>query len=136
VSGGCSEWRLEPATDARLRFTEKRAKQRRMLHIIALAMAAGYGVISLVGGLIGYFKAGSRASLIAGGLSGLLLLAGALLAINRPLLGLTLASLVSLALVARFAKSGGSQKRRSPLAPVMIGGGLAVVLASILALLS
>ena len=106
-----------------------------MLHTIALAAAAGYGVISLVGGLIGFFKAGSRASLIAGGVSGLLLIGSALLAMSRPLLGLTLASLVSLALVARFARSGASQKRRSPLAPVMIGGGLVVVVTSILALL-
>ena len=111
-----------------------------MLHSIAIAAAVGYGVISLAGGLIGYLKAGSRASLIAGGLSGLLLIASALVALNRPLLGLTLASLISLALVARFAKagaakSGSSPKRKTPLAPVMIGGGLVVVLASILALL-
>jgi uncharacterized membrane protein (UPF0136 family) len=106
-----------------------------MLHTIAVAVAAGYGVISLVGGLVGYIKAGSRASLIAGGLSGLLLIGSAVLAMNRPLLGLTLASLISLALVARFARSGASQKRRTALAPVMVGGGLVVVVTSILALL-
>ena len=33
-----------------------------------------YGIISLVGGLIGYFQAGSKASLISGGISGLLML--------------------------------------------------------------
>ena len=33
-----------------------------------------YGIVSLVGGLIGYFKAGSKVSLISGGISGILLL--------------------------------------------------------------
>ena len=33
-----------------------------------------YGIISLLGGLIGYFQAGSKASLISGGISGLLML--------------------------------------------------------------
>jgi uncharacterized membrane protein (UPF0136 family) len=37
-----------------------------------------FGIFSLVGGLIGYFKAGSMASLLAGSLSGLILLVSAL----------------------------------------------------------
>ncbi len=36
-----------------------------------------YGIVSLVGGLIGYFKAGSKVSLISGGISGILLLTDA-----------------------------------------------------------
>ena len=36
-----------------------------------------FGIFSLVGGLIGYFKAGSMASLLAGSLSGLILLLSA-----------------------------------------------------------
>ena len=33
-----------------------------------------YGLVSLVGGLIGYFQAGSKASLISGSISGVLML--------------------------------------------------------------
>jgi len=36
-----------------------------------------FGLFSLTGGLIGYFKAGSMVSLIAGGLSGIILLLSA-----------------------------------------------------------
>lgn len=94
-----------------------------MLQTIAIAIAAGYGVLSLAGGVMGYVKAKSRASLIAGGLSGLILIGGALLAINNPVVGLTLVAVVSAALVGRFAKSA-LRKGSSPVAYVMVGGGL------------
>ena len=40
-----------------------------------VTIVAAYGVFSLIGGLIGFLKARSTASLIAGGVSGMLLLA-------------------------------------------------------------
>ncbi|MEY4550952.1 MAG: Transrane protein [Pseudomonadota bacterium] len=94
-----------------------------MLQTIAIAVAASYGVLSLAGGIMGYVKAKSRASLIAGGLSGLLLLGGALLALSNPVVGLTIVAVVSAALVGRFAKSA-MRKGSSPVAYVMVGGGL------------
>jgi uncharacterized membrane protein (UPF0136 family) len=105
-----------------------------MLQMIAPGIAAGYGLLSLAGGVIGYVKAGSRASLIAGGISGLVLIGGALLALRQPVLGLGLACVVSLALVARFARSVVSKQRASGIAYVMIGGGLAVLVAAGIAL--
>ena len=63
-----------------------------MVHPLALGVVAGYGVLSLAGGVMGYVKAKSRASLIAGGASGLLLLGSAALATTHPLAGLALAS--------------------------------------------
>jgi uncharacterized membrane protein (UPF0136 family) len=89
-------------------------------------LAAGYGVVSLVGGVMGYVKAGSRASLIAGGVCGLGLIGGALLALSQPVVGLAIVLVVSAALVARF---GRSVLRASPsrIAYVMVGGGLAVL---------
>jgi len=41
---------------------------------IAIVMIALFGVFNIVGGLIGFLKASSIASLIAGGISGILLL--------------------------------------------------------------
>ncbi|MEO8179455.1 MAG: TMEM14 family protein [Deltaproteobacteria bacterium] len=104
-----------------------------MLHAIAIWVAAGYGVLALGGGVMGYVKAKSRASLIAGSVSGLLLLAGALLARSQPVAGLMLVSIVSAALVARFARSA-LGKRASAVAYVMVGGGIAVLVTAGMAL--
>jgi uncharacterized membrane protein (UPF0136 family) len=103
-----------------------------MIQTIAVGVVAGYGVLSLVGGAMGYVKAKSRASLIAGGVSGLVLLGSAALATTHPVAGFVLASVVSVALVARFAKS--AAKRAHPVAMVMIGGGVAVLVSAGLAL--
>jgi uncharacterized membrane protein (UPF0136 family) len=104
-----------------------------MIQTIAVGVAAGYGVLSLAGGVMGYAKAKSRASLIAGGVSGAVLIGSAALAASQPAVGLAVASVVSLALVARFAKSAAG-KRTSGVAKVMIGGGVAVLVTAGLAL--
>lgn len=104
-----------------------------MLQTIAIAIGAGYGVLSLVGGIMGYVKAKSRASLIAGGLSGVILIGGALLAASNPVLGLSIVAVISAALVGRFAKSA-LRKGSSPVAYVMVGGGLAALVTAGLAL--
>jgi uncharacterized membrane protein (UPF0136 family) len=104
-----------------------------MIHTLALAVTAGYGILSLTGGVIGFVKAGSRASLIAGGASGVLLIGSALLAASQPVAGLVIAGIVSAALIARFAKSalGAGAK---PVSRVMFFGGLAVLVTAGLAL--
>jgi uncharacterized membrane protein (UPF0136 family) len=61
-----------------------------------------FGLLTIVGGVMGYVKAGSTASLIAGSVSGILLLAAAFLLPNNLAVGLALAGLVSLALAGRF----------------------------------
>ncbi len=56
-----------------------------------------FGVLTLAGGIMGYVKANSLPSLIAGGVSGLLLIAGALLMTSNPrpfLMGLGFVSLL------------------------------------------
>lgn len=63
-----------------------------------------FGALTLVGGIMGFVKAQSLASLIAGGLSGLLLIvAGVIFAGNQQASGI-LAMIVSIALVLFFGK--------------------------------
>lgn len=64
-----------------------------------------FGTLTIAGGLMGYVKAGSNASLIAGGVSGVLLLAaGYLLMAGKTQPGLVLGLVVSLALGVHFLK--------------------------------
>ena len=69
-----------------------------------------FGLLTLAGGIIGYVKAGSVPSLVAGGISGILLLVGALMMASyaRPMLvGLALISLVlAIQFVPAFASTG------------------------------
>ncbi|MEM6450729.1 MAG: TMEM14 family protein [Cyanobacteria bacterium P01_D01_bin.105] len=69
---------------------------------IAAVTTLVYGVLSIVGGMMGYQKAGSKVSLISGLVSGLLLLVGAYLLFGGILTGLILSGLVSLLLVIVF----------------------------------
>jgi uncharacterized membrane protein (UPF0136 family) len=62
-----------------------------------------FGVLTIAGGVVGFVKAGSRASLIAGGVSGaLLLVAGYLVGAGNVLVGLILGLVLSLALAGQF----------------------------------
>jgi uncharacterized membrane protein (UPF0136 family) len=61
-----------------------------------------FGLFTIVGGLMGYLKAGSTASLVAGSVSGILLLVAAFLLPNYLVAGLALAAVVSIALAGRF----------------------------------
>ena len=63
----------------------------------------GFGAITIAGGLVGFVKAKSRASLVAGGLSGTFLLVAAYLVGPAPRAALILGLVVSLALLGRFA---------------------------------
>lgn len=61
-----------------------------------------FGLLTIVGGVMGYVKAGSTASLIAGSVFGILLLVAAFLLPNNMVIGLALAALISIALASRF----------------------------------
>ncbi|HME88169.1 MAG TPA: TMEM14 family protein [Chthoniobacterales bacterium] len=61
-----------------------------------------FGALTIIGGIIGYVKAGSVPSIIAGATTGvLLLISGSLLSSHR-LIGLTTAFVLSLLLAAQF----------------------------------
>ena len=61
-----------------------------------------FGLLTIAGGITGYVKAGSNASLIAGSLSGLLLLLAAFLLPSHAPIGLALGGIVSLLLIGYF----------------------------------
>jgi len=61
-----------------------------------------FGLLTIVGGVIGYVKASSTASIIAGGISGIALIAAAFLLPGNPPLGLIIAGVVSVLLAGRF----------------------------------
>lgn len=65
-------------------------------------MAIAYGLLAIVGGLMGYRKAASKVSLISGLISGLLLLLSGLLYAQGNPLGHILAAIVTTLLIIVF----------------------------------
>jgi uncharacterized membrane protein (UPF0136 family) len=61
-----------------------------------------FGVLTVVGGVVGYVKAGSVASIIAGSITGVLLLVAAFLLPEHRAIGLATAFIISLLLAAQF----------------------------------
>jgi uncharacterized membrane protein (UPF0136 family) len=61
-----------------------------------------FGVLTVVGGVIGYVKAGSVASIIAGSITGVLLLVAAFLLSDHRAAGLATAFIISILLAAQF----------------------------------
>ncbi len=61
-----------------------------------------FGILTIAGGVVGYIKAGSVASIVAGGITGVLLLVAALLLPEYQIVGLATACIVSLLLAAQF----------------------------------
>ncbi len=61
-----------------------------------------FGLLTILGGVLGYVRAGSMASIIMGSISGILLIVAALLLPGNVVAGLALAGVVSLLLAGRF----------------------------------
>ena len=61
-----------------------------------------FGLLTIVGGLIGYLKAGSSISLISGAITGILLVIAGYLLPGNPTAALSIALIVSLLLAGRF----------------------------------
>lgn len=101
---------------------------------LAVVLTGVYGLVALIGGTIGYLKAGSVASLIAGGGSGLLLIGCALLARQKPKAGMIGAIVLSVLLVGRFVSASAAAGNLAPVALTMILGGVVVIVISALGL--
>ena len=61
-----------------------------------------FGVLTIAGGVVGYVKADSVASIIAGSITGILLLVAAFLLPEHRAIGLATAFIISLLLAAQF----------------------------------
>ncbi|MEY2481514.1 MAG: hypothetical protein QOK24_42 [Verrucomicrobiota bacterium] len=61
-----------------------------------------FGLLTIVGGVIGFVKAGSTASIIAGSISGIALIVAAFVLPGNLVLGLAIAGLVSILLAGKF----------------------------------
>jgi len=68
----------------------------------SIIAAIAYGILALVGGIIGYVQAQSKASLVSGSVSSLLLILGGVMQLQGQAWGLILASVVTAVLVIVF----------------------------------
>jgi len=93
-----------------------------------------FGAFNQVGGVIGYVKSNSRASLIAGIIAGVLLESAAILMLLLPAqswIGLTLGGLVSILLLSRFAPAFFRTKKVMPAGILTILGFISLVLTAL-----
>jgi uncharacterized membrane protein (UPF0136 family) len=91
-----------------------------------------FGVLTIVGGVVGFVKAKSNASLIAGGVSGVLLLvAGYLMGSASAQVGLILGLVVSVALAGRFVPSYLKTKKAMPAGLMAVLSVVGVVLGAV-----
>jgi uncharacterized membrane protein (UPF0136 family) len=88
-----------------------------------------FGLAAIAGGAMGYARAKSKASLIAGGLSGALLIIAGILSPSVP--GFILALIVSILLLAHFGRSYAAKKKPIPAIPMIVLSGICIVLTAI-----
>jgi len=89
---------------------------------LAIAAPLAYGILAMVGGVIGYLKVKSKMSIISGVISGLLLVLGAILQLQGHSWGLTLAAIVATALVIIFAIRLAKTRKFMPAGMMMVAG--------------
>ncbi|WP_016950291.1 TMEM14 family protein [Anabaena sp. PCC 7108] len=70
---------------------------------LGIVAAFGYGILSLLGGIIGYIQAKSKVSLLSGSMSGLLLIFSAYCQLQGQTWGLTVAAFITGILIFFFA---------------------------------
>jgi uncharacterized membrane protein (UPF0136 family) len=100
---------------------------------IGIIGAIAYGLLALVGGIIGYQKARSQMSLISGAVSGILLILGGILASTGINGGLVLSAIVSAILIGVFVVRLIKTRTFMP-AGLMIIAGVAALIAIIVGL--
>ncbi len=83
--------------------------------LVAASFFTIFGLLSIAGGALGWKKAGSKASLIAGGISGaLLLVAAAIIFSGQTSVGLIVGGVTCLLLAGRFVPSYVKTRKTMP----------------------
>lgn len=90
-----------------------------------------FGVLTIAGGIVGYTSKGSVASIVAGSISGLLLLLAGYLIGANPTAGLVLGLVVSLLLGGRFAPIFFSKGTMMPAGLMTILSALGIVITAL-----
>ncbi|AFZ59782.1 hypothetical protein H6G54_05555 [Anabaena cylindrica FACHB-243] len=93
---------------------------------LSILATFGYGVLALVGGIIGYIQVKSKISLLSGSISGLLLIFAGYYQLQGQTWGLTLATLVTAILVVLFAFRFAKTRKFMPAGLMIIFGMLAL----------
>jgi uncharacterized membrane protein (UPF0136 family) len=88
-----------------------------------------FGLLAIIGGAMGYARAKSKPSLIAGSVSGALLIIAGLLSPGVP--GFVLALIVSVLLLAHFGRSYAAKKKPMPAIPMIVLSGICIILTAI-----
>jgi uncharacterized membrane protein (UPF0136 family) len=91
---------LQPAAGQRQRIG-LRMRQPQSMDLTKIYFVL-FGVLTIAGGIVGYVKAGSVASIIAGSITGVLLLVAAFLLTDHRGVGLATALVISLLLAVQF----------------------------------
>ncbi|PHM07365.1 TMEM14 family protein [Nostoc sp. 'Peltigera malacea cyanobiont' DB3992] len=93
---------------------------------LGIVAAFVYGILAIVGGVIGYIQATSRVSLLSGSISGLLLILAAYFQLQGQTWGAILAVLVTAVLVVVFAFRLAKTRKFMPAGLMTILGMLAL----------
>jgi uncharacterized membrane protein (UPF0136 family) len=95
---------------------------------LSIIAAFAYGILAIVGGIIGYVQARSQVSLISGSVSGLLLILSAYLQLQGQSWGLILAAVVTAVLVVVFAVRLAKTRKLMPAGLMTVLGVVALIL--------
>ncbi|NEN93614.1 MAG: hypothetical protein F6K48_33985 [Okeania sp. SIO3H1] len=95
---------------------------------IAIIAAIAYGILAIVGGIIGYTKVGSKISLISGSVSGLLLIISGIIQLMGMNWGLIFSTVIATILVITFIIRLVKTRKMMPAGLMILTGITAVAL--------
>ena len=97
---------------------------------VAILAAIAYGILAIVGGMIGYRQAKSQVSLISGVISGILLIVGGIVPLWGQSWGLPLATIVTAILAIVFAIRLIKTRKFMPAGLMLLFGTITLVILS------